>query len=67
MLHCAHCGFHMWLGQNLLFKMAAFTVKCFTHLDKTIWEQLHVAPCLESQNAVESSYLYQPFDGGFQS
>ena len=47
--------------------MAAFTVKCFTHLDKTILEQLHVAPCLESQNAVESSYLYQPFDGGFQS
>ena len=30
MLHCAHRGFHMWLGQNLLFKMAAFTVKCFT-------------------------------------
>lgn len=53
-----HRGFHMWLGQNLLFKMAAFTVKCFTHLDKTIWEQFHVAPCLESQNAVESSYLY---------
>lgn len=59
MLHCARCGFHMWLGHKIFCsKMAAFTVKCFTHLDKTIWEQFHVAPCLESQNGVESSYLY---------
>ena len=64
---CALWFSYVARSQNLLFKMAAFTVKYFTHLDKTIWEQLHVAPCLESQNAVESSYLYQPFDGGFQS
>ena len=64
---CALWFSYVASSQNLLFKMAAFTVKCVTHLDKTIWEQLHVAPCLESQNAVESSYLYQPFDGGFQS